>query len=157
VLRRLLAPWQVWGRRAIIKRLVVSALGRGYHLGEHCLGGAFAVSAEMIDRMAGRGYLDDPLLWNRAGCPDDVMLGIYARAVGMRCANLTREHEPFGLKFVGLPDTPDRLLARGFSIIHSIKNDGRFSEEEIRAFYRCRRGGGGRHPGDAVHMTAARQ
>src|SRR5262249_1300788 len=107
--------------------------------GGPCLGGACAIARDMIEGMATLGVFDDPRLWVASGCPDDVMLGIYARAVGLRSANATTDGEPFGLKYVGLPDAPDRLLARGYGLVHSVRNDARFPEGAIRAFYRAHR------------------
>jgi len=118
---------------------VRTALANGYEPGEHCLGAACAISGEMLRRMAALGCLDDPLLWRRTLCPDDVMMGIYTRAVGLRSISLTADGEPFGLKYIGLADTPVRLLQRGFSLIHSVKNDPLVPEATIRRFYRARR------------------
>ena len=55
-----------------------------------------------------------------AGCRpafgDDMMLGIEARALGLALRDL---HAVFGLKHVGLADTPQGLADRGFAIVHS--------------------------------------
>ena len=137
-------PWRhvqvnLWGRRAIVRRHIRAALAQGYERGTHCLGGAYAVSPEMLRRMADRGYLTDPLLWLDSGCAEDVMLGIYTRAVGLQSMNLVGRNEPFGIQHRGLVDSPERLVARGYSLIHSVKNDSAFSEDAIRAFFAARR------------------
>ena len=129
----------LWGRRAIVRRHIQAALAQGYERGTHCLGGAYAVRAEMLRRMAARGYLEDPLLWLDSACGEDVMMGIYTRAVGLSSMNLVGRDEPFGIEHRGLVDSPVNLVARGFSLIHSVKNDPTFSEEEIRAFFSARR------------------
>jgi hypothetical protein len=129
----------LWGRSATVRNHIRAALAQGYCPGENCLGGAYALSMEMINRMAIRGYLHDPLVWRDTPCGEDVMIGMYTRLVGMKCQGLVAQNQPFGLRWIGLPDTPERLLARGYSVIHSIKNDPHFSENEIRSFYRERR------------------
>jgi hypothetical protein len=131
--------FNLWGRPAIIRSHIQTALAQGYQLGEHCLGGAYAVSGEMISRMAAKGYFDDPVLWRDTTCGEDVMLGMYTRAVGLMSKSLVAQNEPFGIRHVGLADTPENLLAKGYSFIHSLKNDRAFSEEYIRAFFAERR------------------
>ncbi len=65
--------------------------------------------------------------------------------------------DAFGVKHVGLPDTPQRLLDRGYSVIHSVKSDARVGEEEIRAFYRQRRAADPAGAGAAGAAAAAPQ
>jgi hypothetical protein len=96
----------------------------------------------MIAAMASAGMLDDPLRWLTTRIGDDIMLGIQARALGLELVGLVDPGDPFGLRWVGLPDTPARLLERGFSFIHSVKNDDRFDEAEIRRFFAERRSPG---------------
>ena len=136
-------PFQqnLWGRPARIRRIIKDALKNGYAYGQHCLGGAYVISAEMLRRMDRDGLLDDPLLWLHTPVGEDVMMGVYTKAVGLEMRSLVEQGEPFGLKFNGLPDTPERLLSRGYSLIHSVKNDAHFSESEIRGFYREIRAG----------------
>lgn len=129
----------LWGKSAKIRQHIQAALAQGYRFGEHCQGGAYAISAEMIKRMAAGGYLDDPLLWLHAPSGDDPMLGMYTRAVGLKMYNLVDRDQPFGIKFIGLAGTPEELLNRGYSLIHSVKDDPDFSEEAIRNFYQKNR------------------
>lgn len=150
-LRSLVAVWRepltpgqhiqlsLWGKLKTVRSHVWTAIENGYRYGEHCQGGAYAVSTQLIRRMATRGYLQDPLLWVDIPCCEDVMMGMYARAVGLHLKDFNDTNQVFGIQHTGLPDTPERLLDRGYSLIHSIKNDSSFSEEQIRDFYRnCR-------------------
>ncbi len=141
VVRRLLHPLVPTPSRRAVRAVLRRALANGYVPGEHCLAAACALSATLVARMALDGALAAPGLWRRTRCPDDVMLGIYTRAVGLRHANLTGLHQPFGLKYVGLPDTPEALVARGFSFVHSVKNDPRWAEGDIRMAFRALRRG----------------
>jgi hypothetical protein len=129
----------IWGRGATRRAHIQTALKAGCTLGEHCQGGGYAISRKLVDRMAECGYLDDPFLWQRVVITEDVMLGLYARAVGLKLYSLTKDGEPFGIQYKGLADTPQRLLDRGYAIIHSVKGDPRFTEDEIRAFFRNHR------------------
>jgi hypothetical protein len=125
--------------QAIISRHIGEALKHGYRFGEHCLGGAYAISGDLPRRMRAGGYLDDPGLWLPIDCPEDVMVGLYTKAVGLRHMNCVANGEVFGVRHRGLADTPQRLIERGYSVIHAIKNDPTFPEEDIRRFFRERR------------------
>jgi hypothetical protein len=134
-------PMALWGRPAGMRRHIAAARRNGYHYGEHVQGGAYAITREMLDRMERYGYLDERMIWADTEMSEDVMLGMYAFAVGLNMAGLAATGEVFGVKHVGLPDEPAQLLERGYSIIHSIKNDQRMSEADIREFYRQKRAG----------------
>jgi hypothetical protein len=129
--------------RAVIHRHITTAREKGYQYGEHCLGGAYAVSGELLRRMNAAGYLDNPARWLSIDCPEDVMVGIYTRATGMTFRGFVDNNEAFGIRYKGLADTPEKLLERGYSVIHSVKNDANYTEEQIREFYRKAR----RHEG----------
>lgn len=156
--RRDLSSWDSWVRRhahpvwlwrhpprrlryvqpaiPVVRRAVREALAQGYTPGEHCIAAGCAISAPMLDAMAQRGWLDAPRRWLNTLLGDDIMLGIMARALGLELRDL---HNVFGLKHIGLADTPERLVERGFAVVHSVKNDPRYGEAEIRAFFAARR------------------
>lgn len=128
-----------WGKSALVRRHINSALKNGYEPGEHCQGGAYAVSSKLISQMAINGYLEDPLLWLHTPVGEDSMMGMYVKATNMQLYGLVEQDQPFAVKYAGLADTPENLLSRGYSLIHSIKNDKKLSEQEIRDFYRKHR------------------
>src|SRR5262249_44797106 len=66
--------------------------------GEHCQGGAYAVSGEMVDRMFMRGLFKDPLLWAEMPLNEDRMMGIHCAAVGLRSVDFSRFSQPFGVQ-----------------------------------------------------------
>jgi hypothetical protein len=115
---------------------VREALANGYTPGEHCIAAGCAISPALVAGMASRGWLDEPRRWLDTLLGDDIMLGIQARALGLDLRDL---HSVFGLKHIGLADTPERLVERGFAVVHSVKNDPRFGEADIRAFFAARR------------------
>jgi hypothetical protein len=128
----------VWGPLAEVRRHIHKAVSNGYSFGENCMGGAMAVSREWLDRMQSAGYFDDPSIWFHVHIADDVMLGMYARAVGMELANMG-QGDVFGVRWKGLGDSPQRLLDRGFAIIHSVASDCQYTESDVRAFFRQQR------------------
>jgi hypothetical protein len=121
-----------------LRPAVDTAVGNGYATHEYCQGGACVVSRVMIERMSRDKHLIDAHRW--AGLPfqDDGVLAMYARAVGLSLYDYSNTGEPFGVQHVGLPYAPDVLVARGHSLIHSVKNDPTYSEADIRDFFRRR-------------------
>ena len=133
------AQLAVGGRLGAVRREVRAALANGYVPGEHCLAAACVVTAKMVGAMANARMLEDPTRWLNTRFGDDIMLGVQTRALGLELVGMVGDGEPFGLRHVGLADTPERLVARGFSFIHSVKNDPDASEPEIREFFAARR------------------
>jgi hypothetical protein len=112
----------------------------GFH-GEHCQGGAYAVSRNMVNRMHMRGFLENQLLWAGIQFGEDRMMGVYCAAVGLRSVDFSGHNEPFGVQALGLAYPPEQLLQRGYSIIHSVKSDPRYAESDIRQFFYLKRQG----------------
>lgn len=132
-------PMALIGRRAKMRRHITEALAAGYQPGWHCQGGAYAISIPALRRIAEMGRFDDPTLWLYSGISEDIMMSMYVRTAGFDLCSLIQDGEPFGVLHLGLPDTPDRLLARGFGIIHSVKDYESFKEKETRAFFAAQR------------------
>jgi hypothetical protein len=89
--------------------------------------------------MRERGIFDHPLIWLDSRCSEDVVTAICAYACGFQLLDLNGEGEPFGVSYQGLPASPELLAERGHAVIHSLKRDPAWSEEDIRAFFRSRR------------------
>lgn len=125
--------------RRFLADAVRTARRNGYELGEHCLGGAYAVTAQCARRMRAAGYLDDPRVLSGMRISEDVIVSLLAVASGCKLASLVGPGEAFAVRHHGLLAPPLELAARGHSIVHSLKDDGRFSESEIRTFFAERR------------------
>jgi hypothetical protein len=126
----------------VVVDAIRTAMRRGYDPGEHCLGGGYALSRAMLDRMAEAGYLADPQAWMEVDMAEDVMVGMFTRAVGMELANCVRPGEVFGIRYQGLPAPPADLVERDYAVIHAVKNDASYDEATIRAFFKARRTNG---------------
>jgi hypothetical protein len=121
-----------------IRPHVDEAVRHGYATSRHCQGGACAITRRMLERMVDAGYLCHTNVWLNIPIADDMVLAMYAYAVGLR----PMDCDGFGVQFRALAYSPEELLARGYGIIHSVRNDHRFSETAIRQFFRQRRQGG---------------
>jgi hypothetical protein len=128
----------LWGSSHRIRQALERALASGYRFAEHCQGGAYAISAQAIQRMDALGYLEYPLDWLNSGITEDVMMGVLVRACGLESADFNRDQQPFGVQFTGLAYSPEEFVNKGYSIIHSIKNDPKHSEEYIVDFFKKR-------------------
>jgi hypothetical protein len=116
-------------------RIIAQALSNGYEPGAHCLGGAYAVSRDLLREK----QLLDWRPWVQTPLSEDVVIGLLAGAKGLSMRSAVGCGEPFGLAHVGLPADPQTLIGRGHSIIHSVK-DGRYgSETQLREWFRSRR------------------
>lgn len=125
--------------KARVRGLYRAARAVGYQMGEHCLGGGYAVSRRALDAMAQAGHLDDPMLWHLADLPEDVLIGLHTRAHGLGFRDEAGPGGVFGVTYIGLGAPPADLLAREHAVIHAVKNDPHLSEAEIRAFFAARR------------------
>ncbi len=119
-----------------VRRVLAQARRHGYAPGEHCMAAGCALSGELVGALAARGWLEGPERWIAARLGDDVVLGAMSRACGLALRDCP---EVFGLQHVGLADTPEQLLARGFAVVHSTKNDPRHAEADVRSFFAAAR------------------
>jgi hypothetical protein len=131
----------VVGLKRFVERF--SPLRQAGFSGEHCNGGAYVVSNELLIRMNTLGAFEDYNLWTAFPFSEDRMMGLYRALSGLRVLDYSGRDEPFGTRASGLAFSPQELLDFGHSIIHSVKNDEHWSEADIRAFFKCRRSGAG--------------
>lgn len=124
-----------WGRDRHIQKLIAAASGWGYVFGESCQGGAYALSGTALQKLHDQGLLDDPLLFIHRRLTEDVVVGLLTRAVKLQLADFNAHDQPFGVTWRGLCAPPAELLRRGYSIIHSVKDDGACLGRETRAYF----------------------
>jgi hypothetical protein len=142
--RRTCQPWPrlqciLFPRDSRRRALIRAAVRNGYRLGLHCQGGAYALSRHALNQFAAAGILADPLLWIWTPCGEDIVMTVSAYACGGVAGDLNDDGQPFGTLAHGLPDSPARLITRGFSVIHSVKDFEETKETETREFFRRRR------------------
>ena len=133
-------------RPTTLRRLVRAAGANGYELGEHCQGGAYAVTRAGLDALGRTGAFADPLLWFNMAVTEDAAVALHVRAAGLVLLGQVADGQVFGVRYAGLPGPPRELLDRGFGLIHSVKNDPRHAESDVRDFFRRHRRSGERPP-----------
>jgi hypothetical protein len=115
------------------------AVENGYVGIEYCQGGVYVLPSKTLPRLLSAGCLDFPEDWLPLAVPEDVMMGMYARTVGLRSMDFSLPGEPFGNHHRGLAYSPRELVRLGHSLIHSTKRDSDYPESEIRRYFRARR------------------
>jgi hypothetical protein len=129
----------LFGKYGRIRDIIRKAILNGYRLGEHCSGGGAAVSASCVRAMRSAGVFEDPTMWLRTPLGEDTVVALCAASVEYGIQSYEGKGDPFACKHIGLPDAPERLAEAGYSIIHSVKDHGKQSEEAVRAYFRQRR------------------
>ena len=133
VRRHTLLPRRItlWGRWGVVRRVIHRARTAGYRWGEHAQGGCYLISRRLIEKMDQLGYLDHGESWRGIYMSEDVMMGLYSRACGMRNIQFASHGEVFAVSHHGLPFPPEDLVRLGYSIIHSVKSNDAGVEREL--------------------------
>jgi len=129
----------LFGKYRRIREIIRKAILNGYRLGEHCSGGGLAVSASCVRAMRDAGLFEDPTMWLRTPLGEDTVVALCAASAEFGIQSFEGKGDPFAVKHVGLPDTPERLAEAGYSVIHSVKDHGNQREETIRTYFQQRR------------------
>lgn len=117
-----------------------AAIANGYDVGEHCMGGGYAVSRGLLDRMRSAGHFAHVDAWTSVDLPEDVMMGLHCRAANLTLGDdVAANAGVFGVRYKGLPFAPAELVEKDYAVIHAVKNDDRFDEASIRTFFTTRR------------------
>ncbi len=115
------------------------ALRNGYPLGFGVQGGAYCLTGECLRSIDRRGWLTDwhPPHSRDDYIPEDHLMTMFTYGDGRRIGEFGGPGQPFGLWHLGLPTTPDDLLAQGRLVAHALKFDP--ESLETREFFRNRR------------------
>ncbi len=117
------------------RRLLSRALVNGYETGENVQGGACFISAKCVRRLAEEELLLRKEL-RRSICDEDYIFPLLVRSIGMELGDFATGDLPMGVRWRGLPCSPQELLARRKKVIHSTRFWENMKEEEIRSFFR---------------------
>jgi hypothetical protein len=117
-----------------LRRVLQKSLKNGYEPGEHCQGGAHFISRECIVKLYENDlFVEREIFWTQL--EDDVLFGLFMYSVGLKHGDLATGSLPVGVRCVGLPCSPENLVANNKKITHSTRFYMNLSEEMIRDFF----------------------
>jgi hypothetical protein len=119
-----------------------SAYRNGYVGKEYCQGGIYVLPFRTLERISRLGCFDHPEDWLPLAVPEDVMMGMFTRTVGLESTDFSLPGEPFGSNWRGLAYSPREMLRRRHALIHSVKSDPLNSERALRRFFKNQRNKG---------------
>ncbi len=116
--------------------LVGRALRHGYELGESVLGGACLYSHRGLSALCRAGLLGDQAL-ARTGLEEDHIFALALRSLGFAFSAFGSEDDdlPMGVKWIGLPASPEELISKRKAIIHSTRKWNDLDEGAIREVF----------------------
>jgi hypothetical protein len=127
-----------WSRRAALRKALASAHAHGYENGEHCQGGAYFQSAACVRALAAAGRLQQPAL-RSSHLGEDQLFALMTKAEGFGIGDLATGDGVLGVRWRGLPCSPEELLERGKKVVHSVRFWEALDEGQIREHFRTRR------------------
>jgi hypothetical protein len=128
---RPLAVFRRWHRR---RQWIHDAFRRGWRLGDHVLGGAYALSPRVITVLRNRKeWIVDPMLFEGTRIPEDIGLSILVSALGFQLGEYNRPGEVFGIWYQRPTRSIEALILDGYAIAHSIKSSNDEEEAQLRA------------------------
>ena len=117
-----------------LRKTVNKALRNNYELGEFCQGSAVFMSSECVKRFSQYRLPSKKTLKCSEFC-DDHFMGILVHSVGLENGDFATGSLPIGIRWEGLPCSPEMLIKRNKKIVHSVRYYQELDEKEIRAFY----------------------
>jgi hypothetical protein len=124
--------------RRTLRHVRAAAEDRGYVAGAHPLGGAYIHSPDAVRALLDAGLLDLPVL-ARSRLGEDHLFAMLTVAAGYGIDDFGGPGQPLALRWIGLPDHPDALLAGDAMVTHSVRSWGDLDESAVRALFRAAR------------------
>jgi hypothetical protein len=125
-------------RKARLRDFIALARKNAYVDGEHALGGSYIHSFEAANAIYAKGWFrETSFATSKLG--EDHIMGLVTVAAGFHIADFGRPEDPMALEWKHLPDHPDKLLANGKLITHSVRAWEYLGEQEIREIFRAAR------------------
>ena len=120
---------------AAVSKRFVHLVPRDFR-GDHCQGGAYAVSRKLMKKLRRMGVFSTPLIWKDVPLGEDRLMGILCSIARFSLCDCSHDGGIFGVQAQGLAYPAGELLTRGYALIHSLKRNEEAEELELRLFFR---------------------
>ena len=119
------------------------AVQNGYQVGDGVQGGAYALSRACLDKIAKCGWLSGADGYHPSGVrgryvAEDSLITMLTFAAGYKVGDFGGPGQPFGLRHIGLPMSPEDLVRHNHIVTHAMKYHDENSLA-ARDFFRARR------------------
>jgi hypothetical protein len=121
-------------RRRVLRAWMKRASRFNYEPGEHILGAAVFMSAACIAAMYEGGYLQTDV-FKESLISEDQLFSLVTIACGYELSDFATGDLPMGLRWRGLPDSPENLVRRQKKIVHSVKYWQDMNQDAIRQYF----------------------
>jgi hypothetical protein len=121
-------------RRRALRDWMKRASRFNYEPGEHILGAAVFLSAACVAAMYEGGYLQTDAFTDSL-ISEDHLFSLITVACGYELGDFATGDLPMGLRWRGLPDSPESLIRRRKKIVHSVKYWQDMNADDIRQYF----------------------
>ncbi|HEY2322228.1 MAG TPA: hypothetical protein VGJ82_05115 [Thermoanaerobaculia bacterium] len=120
---------------SLMRSLLSEAVANGYEYGEHVIAPGSIMSRAACEALCAHPLYEDPR-FGKASLSDDHLHSIFLRAVGLESADFACDDLPLGVWWWHIQWSPEELVRRGKSVVHSVRGYGDCDENAVRAEFR---------------------
>lgn len=119
----------------VMKTLLREACPNGYAYGEHVIAPGSILSRAACEALSAHPLYGDEN-FRRATASEDHLHSIFIRAVGLESGDFACDDLPLGVWWKEIKWSPEELVRRGKSVVHSVRGYRDWDEEAVRAEFR---------------------
>lgn len=119
----------------VMRSLLSEACANGYEYGEHVIAPGSIMSRAACEALCAHPLYGDER-FGKAWLCDDQIHAMFIRAVGLELGDFACDDHPLGVWWLHIQWSPEELVRRGKSVVHSVRGYGDWDEGAVRAEFR---------------------